>query len=146
MNGGSNGTTINNCLLCGASSYTVTDTLNYDTSRSTKYYAIAGLDYNSSASDSNNLSFEMSTDISTFDEIYDELQEASGNKLYKSILGTRDNINIKSEGDNVVGFLSQIGCTESGDDSPDKQIAFERIFAQIAIASCNSFQNSNKFR
>ena len=138
MNGGSNGTTINNCILCGASSYTISDELNYDAYRTTKYYAIAGLDYNSSASDSNNLSFEMSTDFSTFDEIYDELQEASGNKLYKSILGIKDNINIKSEGDNVVGFLSQIGCTESGDGSPDKQIVFERIFVNVDANGGNS--------
>ena len=138
MNGGANSNTLDYCLLCGASSYTLTGALNYNVNRSTKYYAIAGLDYNSSAIDSNNYSFEMSTDFSTFDEIYNELQEASGNKLYKNILGIKNYIDIKSEGDNVVGFLSQIGCTESGDDTPDKQIIFERIFVNVDANGGNS--------
>ena len=38
----------------------------------------------------------------------------------------------------MVGFLSQIGCTESGDDTPDKQIIFERIFVNVDANGGNS--------
>lgn len=31
----------------------------------------------------------------------------------------------------TVGFLSQIGCTESGNNAPDKKIEFKKIFVNI---------------
>ena len=42
-------------------------------------------------------------------------------------------------GDNVVEFLSQIGCTSTGTISPDKKIDFERIFVNIDSNGGNSY-------
>ena len=40
-------------------------------------------------------------------------------------------MNITGVGDGLVGFLSQIGCTENEDDLSNKRIVFERIFVNI---------------
>ena len=57
-------------------------------------------------------------------------QETNG-LLYKINGGNVFLFDIKSEGDHIVGFLSQIGCTENSGDSPNKIIEFERIFINI---------------
>ena len=120
---------------CTNSEYTLTDELNYNINRHTKYYAIAGIDYNAEHLDSENLWFEIDANYTSFAEITNELQQKTENKLYKYniVHGYVHKLQflIKEEGDNTVGFLSQIGCTESGDDVPDKKINFERIFVNI---------------
>lgn len=47
-------------------------------------------------------------------------------------------INIYLESDNVVGFLSQIGCVESPLGEVEKKINFEEIFINIDSNGGNS--------
>ncbi|MBQ4140114.1 MAG: Ig-like domain-containing protein [Clostridia bacterium] len=129
---------------CPKNNYVLTDELNYDIDRTTRYYAIAGLDYNSDAIDLNDMGFEINPSYTTFDDITEELQKNTNNKLYRIDITDAiiiDYIQIKEEGDNIVGFLSQIGCTESGINSPDKKIDFEKIFINIDTNGGNNISD-----
>ena len=46
-------------------------------------------------------------------------------------------VNSHNLGDNIVGFLSQIGWTENDGTSPNKTIDFERIFVNVDTNSGN---------
>lgn len=147
MTGGINDTLLE-CNLCNVSSYEITDELNYDAERSTKYYAIAGIDYNSDGMEKNNCIVEISSDSLTFLDIKNEIYRETNNSLYmiptENIYVIRY-MDIKNVGDNLVGFLSQIGCTETGLISPDKKITFERIIVNIDSDGGNNLFNSNHF-
>ena len=96
-------------LPCASLGYELTDELNYSCERLTDYYAIAGIDYDALYMDDNDCGFEISTDYNTFDDIRSMLLDKTYNKLYKEL----DVIDVLTAGDNIVGFLSQIGCTET---------------------------------
>ena len=50
------------------------------------------------------------------------------------------NFSIRSEDDNVVGFLSQIGWTDNDDvDIPNKRIQFEKIYLFVDTDGGNSW-------
>ncbi len=50
-------------------------------------------------------------------------------------------MDIKSVDDNVVGFLSQIGWTETGDSTPSKKISMHKIFVNIDTNGKNNIVN-----
>jgi len=105
---------------CYEGEYTITDELNYLDERTTDYYAIAGIDLPSLDFD-NDVSFEISTNYTT----YDELEDAIDDEIINF------SVNSHNLGDNIVGFLSQIGWTENDGTSPNKTIDFERIFVNV---------------
>ncbi len=127
---------------CTNEEYTLTEELNYNVSRTTTYYAIAGLDYNATSLNQNNQGFEIDVDFETFDDIKEKVESGAGCNLYETIHVDATILNypfdVKAVGDNTVGFLSQIGCTETGDNTPDKKIQFEKIFVNIDSDGGNS--------
>ena len=143
--GSETGDVIKSCILCGANSYKFTSKLNYNEALITKYYAISALDYHATDITEANLNFEIGCHHTTFEDIEENLQYCTENKLYEYIFyGGQINksfIDIRSEGDNTVGFLSQMGVTESGDDIPDKKINFEGIFVHIDNNGGNNANN-----
>ncbi|MBE6780155.1 MAG: alpha/beta hydrolase [Ruminococcaceae bacterium] len=133
MFGGSNAVTV----TCNKGAYPVNDyeltpTLQYQRQRSTKYYAIAGIDYNAIFVNRNDHSFEMPTNFIIPEEITNFLITKNVYKLSisgDSIIEPPEPTNI---GDNVVGFLSQIGWT--GDKPftiPYPKIEMEKIFVDV---------------
>ena len=46
-------------------------------------------------------------------------------------------MNVIDFGDNMVGFMSQIGWKEDGEDSPSKKVRMERIFADVDTSGGN---------
>ena len=92
------------------------------------YYAIAGIDYPHSDINKNDYCFEMPTNFSTYADIQYFLKSKS---LYFVDSENYDNEilpDIKSLGDNMVGFLSQIGWTENDSSLPDKKSIWKKYF------------------
>ena len=135
MYGGS-GTTSLNCELedsikCYSGTYALTNTLNYTGNRRTKYYAIAGVDYKSAGITKTDLPFELSNTISSYDDLYNDIHTQTQNLLYKIdplAFNRHAMFSPENYGDNVVGFLSQIGWK---DKEGVTKIDFERIFVNI---------------
>ena len=126
MFGGSNSTTVNcNKGACPENSYSVTSALQYQRQRSTKYYAIVGIDYPGGPVFQNNYCFEMSTNYTTYQQIDDFMV---GKQVYRY---EPSNFNPKNVGDNMVGFMSQIGWTENAGNTPNKKIPMEKIFIDV---------------
>lgn len=73
----------------------------------------------------------MSSNYTTYQQITNFLNNKN---LYKS----QDGIDIKQVGDNLVGFLSQIGWTEEGNTSPNKRIQMEKIYIDVDTDGGNS--------
>ena len=141
MYGGSNSTTVNcNKGTCPESNYTVTPALQYQRQRSTKYYAIAGVDYPSGMSNHNDSTFEMPTNLTTVQQIIDYFTE-KGICSFSSTSMSIIEINPKSVGDNMVGFLSQIGWIGDNNNvnTPEPRIQMERIFVDVDTNGGNSF-------
>ncbi len=131
MYGKSTNTTIDCDLVlghCPDDEYTVTDALNYNRQRSTKYYAIAAVDYNADTMDENDFTFEMSTSFNTYQSITDLMSEKN---IYKISTYDFEELDPKNEGDNIVGLLSQIGWTDNSGDAPNKRIQMEKIFIDV---------------
>ena len=109
MFGGNSSTTLNcNAVLSNCCNYTLTDEWLYDKTRSAKYCAIAGVDYSAGLSNKNYFTFEMPADFTAVQQIADYFTEKdiySFSSTNMSII----KINIKGAGNNMVGFLSQIG-------------------------------------
>ena len=142
MYGGNNSITLNcNAIFknCYNEEYTLTDSLQHNIDRHTKYYAFAGLDYTAYKIDANDYPLEISTPSSfnTYQKIIEFMRE---NDIYKYLHkeGVNMDINIQTEGDNIVPFLSQIGWTES----TEKRISLEKIFISIDSNGGNSASNS----
>jgi hypothetical protein len=106
---------------CTTSSYTLTDELQYQKSRNTKYYAIAGVDYDTVYQNSPNINFELPSNITTVQQLRSFFAERG---LYDD-LNMPQGVNPYNVGDNMVGLLSQIGWTET---EPFKRIQMERVF------------------
>lgn len=144
MYGGSNSTTVNcNKGGCTGSDYIVTPTLQYQRQRSTKYYSIAGISYDSDGMSDNNFDFELQNTSENLAELNAEIIQRSQNKLY--VLTNMDGVEMRVQfnaayvRDDVVDFLSQIGwgsLNETG--SPIKKINFEKILVNIDTNGGNS--------
>lgn len=132
MYGGSNSTTVNcDKGTCPDSNYIVTSALQYQRQRSTKYYAIAGIDYDAAYVNLNDHTFEMPTNFTTYQEITDYLVSKNVYKLTGKDSQIVYKPNPKSIGDNIVGFMSQIGWTEDNSSTPNKKISMEKIFVDV---------------
>ncbi len=134
MFGGTNSITVNcskgNCL---GSDYAVTPALQYSRDRSTRYYAIAGIDYYASFVIKNDHTLVMPTNFTTVDEITDFLVS---NNVFKFGLNNSPTVtepDPKRIGDNMVGFLSQIGWIGDNDnvEIPEPKIQMEKIFIDV---------------
>lgn len=119
---------------CCNDNYTLTKELDYSKSRSTKYYAIAGIDYDVTLKNENDYTFEMPTTFTTYQQITEYLTQKEVFKVNNFDIVIP--IDIKKVGDNMVGFLSQIGWT--GDSNPDdnvtapqKRILMRKIFVDV---------------
>lgn len=113
--------------------YYLTNELLYSKSRNTKYYAIAGIAYDATLLEENDTTLEMPSHFTNYNQIIDFMTD---NYVYK--LGSGIDISIIKplnpfdEGDNMVGFLSQIGWTEDSTNGvPSKRINFHKIFIDI---------------
>ena len=132
MYGGSNSTTVNcDKGTCPESNYIVTSALQYQRQRSTKYYAIAGIDYDAAYVNLNDHTFEMPTNFTTYQEITDYLVSKNVYKLTGKDSQIVYKPNPKSIGDNMVGFMSQIGWTEDNSSTPNKKISMKKIFVDV---------------
>lgn len=132
MFGGSNSTTIN-CSkgTCPENNFSVTPALQHQRQRSTKYYAIAGIDYSSGISNHNDFTFEMPTNFTTMQQIVDYFTE-KGIYSFSSTNMSIIEINIKGVGDNMVGFLSQIGWVgDNPSTTPAPRVQMEKIFVDV---------------
>ena len=111
--------------------YELSSELQYSQSRETKYYAIAGIDYEIDSKNENDCLVEIPVGLSTYQQITDYMTSKGFYKvqtLPRPIILT---INPKGVGDNMVGFMSQIGWTEENGESPDKRISFEKICVDV---------------
>ena len=127
MYGGNNSIAINNMgcdrILseCVRSSYILTNELNYSKWRYTTYYAIAGFTQYNIALSLNDNPIEIPSDLCTYEQIEDYI-----------FANKRLTINANSVGDDMVGFMSQIGWTEKESSKyPNKKINFHKIFVNI---------------
>jgi hypothetical protein len=110
---------------CIDHAYELSNELQYSKSRNTRYYAIAGIDYPGGPVIQNDYCFEMSTNYTTYQQIDDFMV---GKQVYRY---APSDFNAKSVGDNMVGFMSQIGWTENIGNTPNKKIPMEKIFIDV---------------
>ncbi|MBQ8203391.1 MAG: Ig-like domain-containing protein [Clostridia bacterium] len=132
MYGGNSSTTIDcNLILgdCPDYEYVVTETLNHQNNRSTKYYAIAAIDYPASNKNENDVAFEMPTNYNNITQISNFLAQ-KGICVENSVNGEIIKVDPKGLGDNMVGFLSQIGWIGDNPNiaTPQPEIQMEKIF------------------
>ena len=143
MFGGNNSINLNchaglNLNPCYTDNYVLTDALQYNRPRSTKYYAIAGIDYPSGVSNFNDSTFEMPTNFTTMQQIVDYFTE-KGIYSFSSTNMSIIEINPKSVGDNMVGFFSQIGWIgDKLNTTPTPRIQIEKIFVDVDTDGGNS--------
>ena len=133
MYGGSNSTTVNcDKGTCPENNCPVTPALQYQRQRSTKYYAIAGIDYDAAYLHLNDHTFEMPTYFTTNQEIINYLVSKNVYKLGGKDLQITFKPNPESIGDNMVGFLSQIGWIGDNDNvTPEPRIQMHKIFVDV---------------
>ncbi len=136
MFGGSSSTSLNcNAIAskCYIGSYTLTDELLYNRERNTKYYAIAGIDYDAAYVNLNDHTFEMPTNFTTMQQITDYLFSKNVYKVGGKDLHIDYPPNPKAIGDNMVGFLSQIGWIGDNNNvsTPEPKIQMEKIFVDV---------------
>ena len=112
---------------CTTTSYYITDALQYSKERHTKYYAIAGIDYNATTFDENDHMLSLPTTFTTFEEIEDFMENE---QIYKQLV-LKSHIDIKKVGDNTVRLLSQIGWTDDDQETPTKRINMEKIVIDV---------------
>jgi len=136
MNGGNNEIELDTCWLGCDRPYMLTEELNYDTERLTKYYAIAGIDLPLSSLNKNDKGVDINPYYTTLTEVSNTLVNAHS---------SFNIINIYLESDNVVGFLSQIGCVGSQISGIEKKIEFEKIFVNIDTDDGNSVSIDNHY-
>ena len=132
MYGGNLSTTIDCNLIfgdCPDYEYVVTETLNHQKNRSTKYYAIAAIDYPASNKNKNDVAFEMPTNYNNIAQISNFLAQ-KGICVENSVNGEIIKADPKGIGDNMVGFLSQIGWIGDNPNiaTPQPEIQMEKIF------------------
>ena len=132
------------CLYCEVISHSSTDYFNYQASRITKYYAIAGINYDAAPISINNLTIDLPTNFSSCTELSNYIQEQANNNLYTLAYAEDDDeplkyyMSVNSVDDNIVGFLSQIGWLECADSSSIQKINLEKAFVLIDTNGGNS--------
>lgn len=112
---------------CHNGSYRLTDELLYNKRISTKYYAIAGVDYKHDIN-KNDYCFELPTDLSTYGDVQYYLKSQSLYVIDREDYDREIMVDLSSSGDNMVGLLSQIGWIESIDQAPRKKVKMEKIY------------------
>ena len=112
---------------CHNGSYRLTDELLYNKRISTKYYAIAGVDYKHDIN-KNDYCFELPTDLETYVDIQYYLKSQSLYVIDREDYDREIMVDLSSSGDNMVGLLSQIGWIESIDQAPRKKVKMEKIY------------------
>ena len=135
--------------------YELTNELNYTERSNTKYYSIAGIDYTPNEISDSDFFVENLEEIDTYYDLSNAIQNAALEKYGKYLHVTTfvtnpDNsvipitvfLDPKMVGDNVVGFLSQIGWTENSGDSPTKRIPMQKICVNIDTDGGNSLQSN----
>ena len=110
---------------CIDHAYELSNELQYSKSRNTRYYAIAGIDYPGGPIIQNDYWFEMSTNYTTYQQIDNFMV---GKQVYRY---APSDLKKKSVGDNMVGFMSQIGWTDNIGNTPNKKIPMEKIFIDV---------------
>ena len=145
MFGGSNSTSLAenrwfDVCICSDEDYALTEQLQYSKSRNTKYYAIAGIDYDAAYVNLNDHTFEMPTNFTTNQQITDYLVSKNVYKLTGKDSQIVYKPNPKSIGDNMVGFLSQIGWLGDNNNinTPEPRIQMEKIFIDVDTNGGNS--------
>lgn len=141
MYGGTNSTTVNcDKESCSQNEYIVTETLQYQRPRVTKYYAIAGIDYDAAYVNLNDYTFEMPTNFTTSQEITNYLVSKNVYKIGGKDLHIDYPPNPRNIGDNMVGFFSQIGWIGDHNDvnTPQPKIQMEKIFIDVDTDGGNS--------
>ena len=134
---GSGSSTSLNCNAlsskCYTGSYTLTDELLYNRARNTKYYAIAGITYDAAYVNFNDHTFEMPTNFTTIQAISDFFVSKNVYKLTGKDLQITLKPDPKNIGDNMVGFLSQIGWIGDNNNvnTPEPRIQMEKIFVDV---------------
>lgn len=64
------------------------------------------------------------TTFTTYQQVIDYM---TGKSVYKStLINNVDSIVVKNVGDNMVGFMSQIGWTEDNSSTPNKKYLWKR--------------------
>lgn len=133
MNGGIYGEKVLcNKGTCPEGFINVTEALKYQRPRSTRYYAIAGVDYPLGCLKNNAIAFEMPTDFSNESQIADWFEENDVYGIHATSL-SRIKISPREVGDNMVGLLSQIGWIGDKPDgaTPEPRIQMEKIFIDV---------------
>lgn len=134
MFGGNSSTNLNcNALFsnCYNGSYTLTDELLYNRTRCTKYYAIAGVDYPQLLSQREYVTFEMPTNFITSQQISDWFFDENVFSVNSSSMAVIK-VDPKGVGDNMVGFLSQIGWVgDNQNTTPSPRVEMEKIFVYV---------------
>ena len=145
MFGGSNSTSLAenrwfDVCICSDEDYALTEQLQYSKSRNTKYYAIAGIDYDAAYVNLNDHTFEMPTNFTTNQQITDYLVSKNVYKLTGKDSQIVYKPNPKSIGDNMVGFLRQIGWVGDNNNinTPEPRIQMEKIFIDVDTNGGNS--------
>lgn len=123
--------------------YPITPTLNYNKTRYTKYYAIAGISFDASNSTSNNNMFFINPNLTTYEQLYNEICNKVGTELYKLVPNgagfTKFHLDVKTADDFVVGLLSQIGWNNTNGATPTKRISMDQIFINIDTDGGNEY-------
>ena len=117
---------------CCNSPYTLTDELDYSSDRQTKYYAIAGVNKTIAGVDGE-LDFEIDPNFETYGNIANDMIAAHI---------SFEEYDLTALSDNIVGFYSQIGCTENDGEAPSKKIEWESIYLVVDANGGNSLQDS----
>ena len=121
------------CVYC-KDDYPITPKLTNPANRTTKYYAIAGIDFvtDKGVNHKNDYVFEMSANYTTFQQIVNFLKSKN---IYRYVEEdgkmVKEEIDIFKNGDNMVGFMSQIGWSENMGASPTKRIQMYKIFIDV---------------
>ncbi len=118
---------------CFNGDYALTAELQYSKKRQTKYYAIAGIDYDAAYVNLNDHTFEMPTNFTTYQEITDYLVSKNVYKVSGKDLQIITKPYPSSIGDNLVGFSSQIGWIGDNNNvnTPAPRIQMEKIFVDV---------------
>ena len=112
--------------------YPLTERLEYENNRVTKYYAISGISRLAGLLSSNFKEIDISTC-----ESYSDIQSKIGESVQGDVL-------IKSDDDNVVGFLSQIGWTNNEDvDVPQNKISMYKTLLFLYSAPLLNYEEWN---
>ncbi len=137
-----------NSTNCAKTKYTISPELNYTSERVTRYYFIAGIDFNATSENDDNFGFELPTDFTTIEEIQEYFDEFGLSELVIQNGHGVENVeevplNILHVGDNLVSFLSQIGCKLNNNASQIQKIALSKCYVLIDTNGGNGYITIN---